>query len=116
MPYFGWARQDRKDRPAKAIGALNWWPNMLEGRRCRPRDDDGPACRPDSGIFRCPGRRPYASGIKIPRYRYHRRGSSLIAAPRHGGAKRANTYSKPGRARRIIISHKERAKANVVGK
>jgi ribose-phosphate pyrophosphokinase len=24
IPYFGWARQDRKDKPRVAIGA-NWW-------------------------------------------------------------------------------------------
>jgi len=57
----------------------------------------------------------YASGIFVPYIRSLNIEDLSIAAPDMGGAKRANTYAKH-LGTPIIISHKERAKANVVGK
>ncbi|MEG0499259.1 MAG: ribose-phosphate diphosphokinase, partial [Alistipes sp.] len=57
----------------------------------------------------------YASGIFIPYIKSLNIEDLSIAAPDMGGAKRANTYAKL-LGTPIIISHKERAKANVVGK
>ena len=56
LPYFGYARQDRKDRPAsrspRSWSRTSLWP------RARPRADGGPPLRPDSGLFRHSGGPP----------------------------------------------------------
>ena len=99
MPYFGWARQDRKDRPRVPIGA-KLVANMLMAAgvdRVMTMDLHADQIQ---GFFDVPVDALYASGIFVPDM---------------GGAKRANTYSKL-LGTPIIISHKERAKANVVGK
>ena len=49
IPYFGWARQDRKDKPRVSIGA-KLVADLAERGRHRPFDHHGLACRPDSGI------------------------------------------------------------------
>ena len=97
MPYFGWARQDRKDRPRVPIGA-KLVANLLVA----------------AGVD-LPVDALYASGIFVPYIQSLNIEDLSIAAPDMGGAKRANTYAKYLHTP-IIISHKERAKANVVGK
>ena len=67
------------------------------------------------GFFDVPVDALYASGIFVPYIKSLNIEDLSIAAPDMGGAKRANTYAKHLSAP-IIISHKERAKANVVGK
>ena len=67
------------------------------------------------GFFDVPVDALYASGIFVPYIKSLNIEDLSIAAPDMGGAKRANTYSKL-LGTPIIISHKERAKANVVGK
>jgi hypothetical protein len=57
IPYFGYARQDRKDRPRVAIGAKLDCQSCICGWR-RQTYDLRSACRPDSGIFRYPCRPP----------------------------------------------------------
>ena len=66
------------------------------------------------GFFDVPVDALYASGIFIPYIKSLNIEELSIAAPDMGGAKRANTYAKL-LGTPIIISHKERAKANVVG-
>ncbi len=94
MPYFGWARQDRKDRP---IMTMDLHADQIQG------------------FFDVPVDALYASGIFVPYIKSLDIEDLSIAAPDMGGAKRANTYAKL-LGTPIIISHKERAKANVVGK
>ena len=67
------------------------------------------------GFFDIPVDALYASGIFVPYIESLHIEDLSIAAPDMGGAKRANTYAKH-LGTPIIISHKERAKANVVGK
>ena len=67
------------------------------------------------GFFDVPVDALYASGIFVPYIKSLNIEDLSIAAPDMGGAKRANTYSKL-LGTPISISHKERAKANVVGK
>ena len=102
MPYFGWARQDRKDRPRVPIGA-KLVANMLVA----------------AGVDRIMTMDLHADQIQgffdVPVDALYAIEDLSIAAPDMGGAKRANTYAKHLSAP-IIISHKERAKANVVGK
>ncbi|MFR9627430.1 MAG: ribose-phosphate pyrophosphokinase [Rikenellaceae bacterium] len=113
IPYFGWARQDRKDRPRVPIGA-KLVANMLSAagaNRVMTMDLHADQIQ---GFFEFPVDALYASGIFIPYINRLNIKELSIAAPDMGGAKRANTYAKHLGAP-IIISHKERAKANVVG-
>ena len=114
IPYFGWARQDRKDRPRVPIGA-KLVANMLVAAgvdRIMTMDLHADQIQ---GFFDVPVDALYASGIFVPYIKSLNIEDLSIAAPDMGGAKRANTYAKHLSAP-IIISHKERAKANVVGK
>ena len=114
MPYFGWARQDRKDRPRVSIGA-KLVANLLRAAgvdRIMTMDLHADQIQ---GFFDIPVDHLYASGIFVPYMKGLQMENLSIAAPDMGGAKRANTYSKL-LGTPIIISHKERAKANVVGK
>ena len=114
VPYFGWARQDRKDRPRVPIGA-KLVANMLMAAgvdRVMTMDLHADQIQ---GFFDVPVDALYASGIFVPYIKSLNIEDLSIAAPDMGGAKRANNYSKL-LGTPIIISHKERAKANVVGK
>ena len=53
IPYYGYARQDRKDKPRVPITA-KLVADLMHGRG-RPRPDHGPARRADSGLLRHPG-------------------------------------------------------------
>lgn len=113
MPYFGWARQDRKDRPRVPITA-KLVANMLISAGCdRVMTMDIHADQ-IQGFFDIPVDGLYASGIFIPYIKNLNIENLSIAAPDMGGAKRASNYAKALDAP-IIISHKTRAKANVVG-
>lgn len=113
MPYFGWARQDRKDRPRVSIGA-KMVANVLQAAGCdRVMTCDLHADQ-IQGFFDIPVDHLYASSIFLPYLRDLKLDNMSIASPDMGGAKRANAYSRilgcP-----MIICHKSREKANVVG-
>ena len=113
MPYFGWARQDRKDRPRVSIGA-----KLVANLLCAAGVDrimtmDLHADQ-IQGFFDIPVDHLYASGIFVPYITSLGIEDLSVAAPDMGGAKRASAYSKYLCAP-MIISHKQRAKANVVG-
>ena len=113
MPYFGWARQDRKDRPRVSIGA-KMVANMLAAAGCdRVMTVDLHADQ-IQGFFDFPVDHIYASTIFLPYLRSLNIENLSIAAPDMGGAKRANAYSRilgcP-----LIVCHKSRERANVVG-
>ncbi|MHC1689316.1 MAG: ribose-phosphate pyrophosphokinase [Bacteroidales bacterium] len=113
IPYFGWARQDRKDRPRVPIGA-KMVANLLDAAGCdRVMTADLHADQ-IQGFFDFPVDHIYASSIFLPYLRDLKLENMSIAAPDMGGAKRANAYSRilgcP-----LIICHKSREKANVVG-
>ncbi|MFI3323653.1 MAG: ribose-phosphate pyrophosphokinase [Rikenellaceae bacterium] len=113
MPYFGWARQDRKDRPRVPIGAKLVANMLMAAGADRIMTMDLHADQ-IQGFFDVPVDALYASGIFIPYIKNLNMEDLSIAAPDMGGAKRANAYAKHLETP-IIISHKERAKANVVG-
>lgn len=113
IPYFGWARQDRKDRPRVSIGA-----KLVANLLCASGVDrimtmDLHADQ-IQGFFDIPVDHIYASGIFIPYINSLGIENLSIAAPDMGGAKRAHAYSQYLNAP-MIISHKQREKANVVG-
>lgn len=112
IPYFGWARQDRKDRPRVAIGA-KLVANLLRAAGAdRVMSCDLHADQ-IQGFFDIPVDHLYASKVFIPYIKSRRFKNLSIAAPDMGGAKRANAYAKELNAP-VIICHKKRQKANVV--
>lgn len=112
MPYFGWARQDRKDKPRVSIGA-KLVANLLRAAgvdrimTCDLHADQ------IQGFFDIPVDHVYASSVFIPYIKSLNIENLAIAAPDMGGAKRANAYAKE-LACPVIICHKSREKANVV--
>lgn len=113
IPYFGWARQDRKDKPRVSIGAKLIADMLSVAGVTRLITMDLHADQ-IQGFFNVPVDHLYASTVFVD---YLRQSSDLentvIATPDVGGAKRANSYAKflgvP-----MVICHKSRAKANEV--
>ena len=113
IPYFGWARQDRKDRPRVAIGA-KLAANLLRAAGAdRVMTCDLHADQ-IQGFFDIPVDHVYASKVFIPYIRNRHFENLAIAAPDMGGAKRANAYAKD-LGSSVVICHKTRERANVVG-
>jgi ribose-phosphate pyrophosphokinase len=117
IPYFGWARQDRKDKPRVSIGA------KLAANLLKAAGTDGlMACDLHAdqiqGFFDIPVNHLYASndflGI-LKKLQRQFKDTLSIAAPDMGGAKRANVYARNLRCP-VVICHKTRARANVVDK
>ena len=89
MPYFGWARQDRKDKPRVSIGA-KLVANMLHAAGCdRVMTCDLHADQ-IQGFFDFPVDHIYASAVFLPYLKAMNIENLAIAAPDMGGAKRAN--------------------------
>ncbi len=113
IPYFGWARQDRKDRPRVSIGA-KMVANLLAAAGCdRVMTVDLHADQ-IQGFFDFPVDHIYASSVFLPYVRNLKIENLSVAAPDMGGAKRANAYARLLECP-MIICHKSREKANVVG-
>ena len=93
IPYFGWARQDRKDRPRVPIGAKLVANLLMAAGVDRIMTMDLHADQ-IQGFFDIPVDALYASGIFIPYIQSLQIEDLSIAAPDMGGAKRANTYAK----------------------
>lgn len=113
IPYFGWARQDRKDKPRVSIGA-KMVANLLSAAgvdRVMTMDLHADQIQ---GFFDVPVDHLYASSIFVPYIKNLELENIAIAAPDMGGAKRANAYARFLNAS-LIICHKTREKANQVG-
>jgi ribose-phosphate pyrophosphokinase len=113
MPYFGFARQDRKDKPRVSIGA-KLVANLLTAAgvdRIMTMDLHADQIQ---GFFDLPVDHLYASAIFVPYIKSLNLDNLVIAAPDMGGAKRANSYSKFLHTP-LVVSHKSRNKANSVG-
>lgn len=111
-PYFGWARQDRKDKPRVSIGA-KLVANLLKAAGAdRVMTCDLHADQ-IQGFFDFPVDHLYGSKVFIPYIKAMGLENLSIAAPDMGGAKRANAYAKE-LACPVIICHKSRERANEV--
>ncbi len=113
LPYFGWARQDRKDKPRVAIGA-KLVANLLRAAgvdRVMTMDLHADQIQ---GFFDVPVDHLYASSIFVPYIKSLNIDNIAIAAPDMGGAKRANAYSRFLNSS-LVICHKNREKANQIG-
>ncbi|MCM8570997.1 ribose-phosphate pyrophosphokinase [Gramella jeungdoensis] len=112
MPYFGWARQDRKDKPRVPIAA-KMIASILEtagATRIITMDLHADQIQ---GFFEKPVDHLYASTIFLPHLKSLGLDNLTIASPDMGGSKRAYAYSKALESD-VVICYKQRAKANVI--
>lgn len=112
IPYFGFARQDRKDKPRVAIGA-KLVANMLMAAgidRIMTMDLHADQIQ---GFFEVPVDHLFGSTIFFPEIEKLNTGNLIMAAPDAGGAKRSNSYAKRLDVG-LALCHKQRKKANVV--
>ena len=112
LPYFGWARQDRKDKPRVPIAA-KLVANLLEtagATRIITMDLHADQIQ---GFFEKPVDHLFASTIFLPHLRSLNLDNLTIASPDMGGSKRAYAYSKALESD-VVICYKQRAQANVI--
>ena len=112
LPYFGFARQDRKDQPRVSIGAKLVADMLTTAGVDRVITMDLHADQ-IQGFFNLPVDHLYASSIFVPYIKQLNLDDLVIASPDVGGTKRANTYAKFLQTS-MVICHKHRAKANVI--
>jgi len=112
MPYFGWARQDRKDKPRVPIAA-KMIASILEtagATRIITMDLHADQIQ---GFFEKPVDHLFASTVFLPYLRSLNLDNLTIASPDMGGSKRAYAYSKELQSD-VVICYKQREKANVI--
>lgn len=112
IPYFGFARQDRKDRPRVAIGA-KLVANMLHAAgvdRIMTMDLHADQIQ---GFFDIPVDHLYGSSVLAPYIRSLNLDNLAIASPDIGGSKRANSWAKFFNSG-LVICHKTRERPNEV--
>ena len=111
-PYFGWARQDRKDKPRVSIGAKLVADLLSVAGIDRLITMDLHADQ-IQGFFDVPVDHLYASAVLLPYIKSLNLEDLVIATPDVGGSKRASTYSKYLNVP-LVLCNKTRLKANVV--
>ena len=112
IPYFGFARQDRKDKPRVAIGA-KLVANMLMAAgvdRVMTMDLHADQIQ---GFFEVPVDHLYASSLFLKEIHLLKTKNIIMAAPDVGGAKRANSYAKNINCG-LALCHKNRKRANEI--
>ncbi|WP_298313951.1 ribose-phosphate pyrophosphokinase [uncultured Aquimarina sp.] len=112
LPYYGWARQDRKDKPRVPIAA-KLIAKMLEtagATRIITMDLHADQIQ---GFFEKPVDHLFASTIFLPYLQSLNLDNLTIASPDMGGSKRAYAYSKALKSD-VVICYKQRAKANTI--
>ncbi len=114
IPYFGWARQERKDEPRVPIAA-KLVATMLEAAGASRVITMDLHADPIQGFFEIPVDHLYSSTIFIPYIERLNLKNLVVASPDMGGSKRAYAYSKFLKSD-VAICYKQRKKANVVGK
>lgn len=114
IPYFGYARQDRKDKPRVPIGA-KLVANLLSAAgatRIMTMDLHADQIQ---GFFEVPVDHIYSSSLFLPDIEKLHLDNLTIASPDMGGSKRANAYGNQLGAE-VVICYKQRKKANVIDK
>jgi ribose-phosphate pyrophosphokinase len=112
MPYFGFARQDRKDRPRVSIGAKLIADMLSVAGIDRLITMDLHADQ-IQGFFNVPVDHLSAVALFIPYIQKMGLKNLVVASPDTGGTKRANVFSKH-LGTDLVICHKSRSKANMV--
>lgn len=112
VPYYGWARQDRKSKPRVSIGA-KLVANMLSVAGIDRIMTMDLHADQEQGFFEVPVDHLFASTILLPYIKALQLENLCIATPDVGGSKRASTYAKyldcP-----MVICNKTRQRANEV--
>ncbi|ETN94269.1 ribose-phosphate pyrophosphokinase [Zhouia amylolytica AD3] len=112
MPYFGWARQDRKDKPRVPIGA-KLVAKLLESAGATRIITMDLHADQIQGFFEKPVDHLYGSTFFLPYLRSLELDNLTIASPDMGGSKRAYAYSKFLESD-VVICYKQRKKANII--
>ena len=112
IPYFGWARQDRKDKPRVPIGAKLIAKLLESAGATRIMTMDLHADQ-IQGFFEKPVDHLFASSIFVPYIKNLNIKNLTIASPDMGGSKRAYAYSKFLKCD-VVICYKQRSKANKI--
>lgn len=112
VPYYGWARQDRKSKPRVSIAA-KLVANMLSLAGINRIMTMDLHADQEQGFFEVPVDHLFASTILLPYIKQANLKNLCIATPDVGGTKRASTYAKyldcP-----MVICNKTRQHANEV--
>ena len=112
LPYFGFARQDRKDKPRVAIGA-KLVANLLTAAGVNRVITMDLHADQIQGFFEVPVDHLFASTIFLPHLRDLELPDMIVATPDTGGTKRANAYAK-FLGCDLAICYKQRKVANKV--
>ncbi len=113
IPYFGYARQDRKDKPRVSIGAKLVADLLMAAGVDRIMTMDLHA-EQIQGFFNVPVDHIFASALFVPYIKNLNLDNLVIASPDMGGTKRANAYARFLNSE-MVICYKQRKKANVIG-
>lgn len=114
IPYFGFARQDRKDKPRVSIGAKLMANLLMAAGVNRVMTMDLHADQ-IQGFFDVPVDHLYASAIFVPYLKNLNLDNLVMASPDTGGTRRAAAYAKFLNTE-LVICYKQRVKPNEVGK
>ncbi len=114
MPYFGYARQDRKDKSRVPIGSKLMAQLLTAAGATRVMTMDLHADQ-IQGFFEIPVDHLFSSAIFIPHIKNLNLSNLTIASPDMGGSKRAHNYAKMTNAE-VVICYKQRKAANEIEK
>ena len=112
IPYFGYARQDKKGKPRVPIGA-KLVANLLSASSVNRIMTIDLHADQIQGFFEVPVDHLYASELFLEDIQSLNLQNLIIASPDMGGSKRANVYAKLLNSG-VVICYKERAKANEI--
>lgn len=114
IPYFGYARQDRKDKPRVPISAKLVANLLTAAGATRIMTMDLHADQ-IQGFFEVPVDHLFSSSLFMPDIESLKLSNLTIASPDMGGSKRANAYGNHLGAE-VVICYKQRKRANVIEK
>ena len=112
IPYYGFARQDRKDRPRVSIGSKLSADLLSAAGVDRVITMDLHADQ-IQGFFNVPVDHLFGSAIFAPYIQDLKLENLAVSAPDMGGSKRANAYSRHLQSE-IVLCYKLRKKPNVI--
>ncbi|MDA7578083.1 ribose-phosphate pyrophosphokinase [Flavobacteriales bacterium] len=113
IPYFGYARQDKKGKPRVPIGA-KLVANLLTSAGVNRIMTIDLHADQIQGFFEVPVDHLYASELFVEDIQKLNLNNLIIASPDMGGSKRANVYAKLLNCG-VVICYKERTKVNEIG-
>ncbi len=113
IPYYGYGRQDRKDKPRVAVAA-KLSANLLSAAGLTRLITIDLHADQIQGFFDIPVDHVYASNIFVPYLKQLNLPNLVLASPDTGGTRRAASYAK-ALDTAFVICYKHRTKPNEVG-